>query len=119
MTQENTQNDDELFLIDASGYIFRAYYALAYSGGGNMTNPEGTPVSAVYGFTNMLMKLFKNYNNARIVAIFDAARDNFRNEIYAEYKANRDETPEDLIPQFPIVREAAEAFGLPAIQLEG
>ena len=116
MTQDNTE---ELFLIDASGYIFRAYYALAYSGGGGMTNPEGTPVSAVYGFTNMLMKLFKNYNNARIVAIFDAKRDNFRNDIYAEYKANRDDTPEDLIPQFPIVREAAEAFGLPAIELEG
>ncbi len=116
MTQDNKE---ELFLIDASGYIFRAYYALAYSGGGSMTNPEGTPVSAVYGFTNMLMKLFKNYNNARIVAIFDAKRDNFRNEIYAEYKANRNDTPEDLIPQFPIVREAAEAFGLPAIELEG
>jgi len=118
MTQ-NSSDQDELFLIDASGYIFRAYYALAYSGGGNMTNLEGTPVSAVYGFTNMLMKLFKNYNNAKIVAIFDAARDNFRNEIYANYKANRDDTPEDLIPQFPIVREAAEAFGLPAIELEG
>lgn len=114
-----SNDDDELFLIDASGYIFRAYYALAYSGGGNMTNPEGTPVSAVYGFTNMLMKLFKNYNNARIVAIFDAGRYNFRNEIFAEYKANRDDTPEDLIPQFPIVREAAEAFGLPAIEMEG
>ncbi|MEM7618646.1 MAG: 5'-3' exonuclease H3TH domain-containing protein, partial [Pseudomonadota bacterium] len=112
-------NNEELFLIDASGYIFRAYYALAYSGGGNMTNPDGVPVSAVYGFTNMLMKLLKNYNNAKIVTIFDAGRYNFRNDIYEDYKANRDETPEDLIPQFPIVREAAEAFGLPAIEMEG
>jgi len=119
MTSEKPQNNDTYFLIDASGYIFRAYYALAYSGGGSMTNPEGTPVSAVYGFTNMLIKLFKEHSDAKIVAIFDAARANFRNDIYEDYKANRDDTPEDLKPQFPIIREAAEAFGLPAIQLEG
>ncbi|MEM6811139.1 MAG: DNA polymerase I [Pseudomonadota bacterium] len=118
-TDTHTSDKDELFLIDASGYIFRAYYALAYSGGGNMTNPEGTPVSAVYGFTNMLIKLLKEHGNARIVAVFDAARENFRNDIYADYKANRDETPEDLIPQFPIIRDAAQAFGLPIVELEG
>ncbi len=111
--------NSELYLIDGSGYIFRAYYALAYSSRTPLTNPDGLPVGAVYGFTNMLLKLLKEHPGAAIAVIFDAARINFRNEIYADYKANRDETPEDLIPQFPMVREATEAFGLPAVELEG
>ena len=110
---------DEIYLIDASGYIFRAYYAMAYRGGSNLTNPEGVPIGAVYGFTNMLLKLLKDHPHAAIAVIFDAARENFRNDIYAEYKANRDETPEDLVPQFPLVREATEAFGFQPVQLEG
>ncbi|MEM9468629.1 MAG: DNA polymerase I [Pseudomonadota bacterium] len=110
---------DTIFLVDGSGYIFRAYYAMAYSGGGNLTNPEGTPVGAVYGFTNMMMKLLAEYEEAAIAVIFDAARNNFRNDIYEEYKANRDETPEDLKPQFPLVRAATEALGVPAVELEG
>ncbi|HPF78565.1 MAG TPA: DNA polymerase I [Alphaproteobacteria bacterium] len=115
-----TSNDkDELYLIDGSGYIFRAYYAMAYRGGTSLTNPDGVPVGAVYGFTNMLLKLMKEHSHAAIAVIFDAARANFRNDIYADYKANRDETPEDLIPQFPLVREATEALGLPAVELEG
>ena len=114
-----SENTDELFLVDGSGFIFRAYFALAYSGRGDMTNPEGTPVSAVYGFTNMLLKMFKDYHAPYLAVIFDAARENFRNEIYPEYKANRDDTPEDLIPQFPLIRDATEAFDLPAIELEG
>lgn len=110
---------DEIYLIDGSGYIFRAYYAMAYSGGASMTNPEGTPIGAVYGFTNMLLKLINEHSHAAIAVIFDAGRDTFRNDIYEDYKANRDETPEDLIPQFPIVREATEAMGLPAVELAG
>ena len=110
---------DELYLIDGSGYIFRAYYAMAYRGGTSLTNPDGIPVGAVYGFTNMLLKLMAEHSHACIAVIFDAARANFRNDIYPDYKANRDETPEDLIPQFPLVREATEALGLPAIELEG
>ncbi len=112
-------NSDELYLIDGSGYIFRAYYAMAYSSRTPLTNPEGVPVGAVYGFTNMMLKLLREHPHASIAVIFDAARANFRNEIYPDYKANRDETPEDLIPQFPMVREATEAFGLPAVELEG
>jgi DNA polymerase-1 len=84
-----------------------------------MTNPEGVPVDAVYGFTNMLLKMLNDYHAPYIAVIFDAARENFRNEIYPEYKANRDETPEDLIPQFPLIRKATEAFDIPAIELEG
>jgi len=114
-----TTQKDEIYLIDGSGYIFRAYYAMAYSGGASMTNPEGTPIGAVYGFTNMLLKLINEHSHAAIAVIFDAGRETFRNAIYEEYKANRDETPEDLIPQFPIVREATEALGLPAVELKG
>jgi len=112
-------NDGELYLVDGSGFIFRAYFAMAYSGQGRLTNPEGTPIGAVMGFTNMILKLLRDYHAPYIAVIFDAARANFRNDIYPEYKANRDDTPEDLIPQFPIVREATEAFDIPAIELEG
>ena len=117
MTAE--QKDDEIYLIDGSGYIFRAYYAMAYSGGGKMTNPDGTPVGAVYGYTNMILKLMQSHSHAKIAVIFDCGRETFRNDIYPDYKANRDETPEDLIPQFPLVREATEALGLPAVELTG
>ncbi|MCB1682295.1 MAG: DNA polymerase I [Alphaproteobacteria bacterium] len=112
-------HENELFLIDGSGFIFRAYYALAYSGRGSMTNPEGVPVSAVYGFTNMLLKMLQDYHAPYLAVVFDTARANFRNEIYPEYKANRDETPEDLIPQFPLIREATKAFDIPALEMEG
>ncbi len=117
-SQPATSNDGELFLVDGSGFIFRAYYAMAYSGRA-MNNPEGVPVGAVYGFTNMLLKMLKDYHAPYMAVIFDAARVNFRNEIYPEYKANRSETPEDLIPQFPLIRDATKAFDIPAIELEG
>ena len=110
---------DELYLVDGSGFIFRAYFAMAYSNRGGMTNPAGVPVSAVYGFTNMLMKLLRDYHAPYMAVIFDAARENFRNDIYADYKANRDETPEDLIPQFPLIKQATEAFDIPALEMRG
>ena len=119
MADSSDNNDNELYLVDGSGFIFRAYYAMAYSNRGGMTNPEGTPVSAVYGFTQMLLKLLRDYHAPYMAVIFDAARENFRNEIYADYKANRDETPEDLKPQFPLIRDATEAFDIPALELEG
>lgn len=102
-----------LVLVDGSGYIFRAYHALP-----PLTRRDGTPVGAVYGFTNMLMKLRETQQAAAFAVIFDATRLTFRNEIYADYKANRDETPEDLIPQFALVREATDALNLPRIELE-
>lgn len=103
-----------LFLVDASGFIFRAYHALP-----PLTRPDGTPVGAVMGFCSILLKLIQQNPHARIFVIFDAARVNYRNEIYPAYKANRSETPEDLIPQFPIIRDAARAFGLPLFEREG
>ena len=106
---------DELFLVDGSGYIFRAFYALPQ----NLTNPQGVPVGAVLGFTNMLTKLLTDLHAPFIAVVFDAARRNYRNDIYQEYKANRDETPPDLIPQLPLIREATEAFGIPALEIEG
>lgn len=112
-------DEEELFLIDGSGFIFRAYFAMAYSRQSGMTNPEGIEVGAVYGFVNMLLKMLNDYHAPYLAVIFDAARENYRNEIYPEYKANRDETPEDLIPQFALIREATEAFDMPALEVEG
>jgi DNA polymerase-1 len=105
---------DDLFLVDGSGFIFRAYHALP-----PLTRPDGTPVGAVMGFCNMILKLLSDHPNAKIAVIFDAARKNFRNDIYPDYKANRPPPPEDLVPQFPLIREASSAFGLPTIELEG
>lgn len=116
MTEDNTE---ELFLIDGSGFIFRAYYAMAYSRQSGMSNPEGIEVGAVYGYTNMILKMLRDYHAPYIAVIFDAARINFRNDIYPEYKANRDETPDDLKPQFSIIRDATRAFDIPAIEVEG
>ncbi|GAB5387604.1 MAG: DNA polymerase I [Alphaproteobacteria bacterium] len=104
-----------LYLVDGSAFIFRAFHALP-----PLTRPEdGTPVGAVLGFANMLVRLVEDMGVANVAVIFDASRANFRNDIYPEYKANRSETPEDLIPQFPIIRETVRAFALPCIEQEG
>jgi len=109
------RNDgDTLHLIDGSGFIFRAFHALP-----PLTRADGTPVNAVLGFTNMLSRLITDVGAGSIAVIFDAKRANFRNEFYPEYKANRPPAPEELVPQFPLIREATEAFNLPAIELEG
>ncbi len=103
-----------LILVDGSGYIFRAYHALP-----PMTNPEGVPVNAVYGFTTMLSQFLTRHAGSHIAVVFDAARLNFRNEIYADYKAHRPDPPEDLIPQFALIRDATDALGVCKAQLEG
>ncbi len=103
-----------LYLVDGSGYIFRAYYALP-----PLTSPSGIPAGAVYGFCNMLQKLIEKANGKRLLVIFDAGRKTFRNQIYPEYKAHRPPPPEDLLPQFSLIRKACEAFGVPAVELEG
>ncbi|MBS0639111.1 MAG: DNA polymerase I [Proteobacteria bacterium] len=102
-----------LVLIDGSGFIFRAFHALP-----PMTRPDGTPVNAVFGFTNMLAKLLKEHVGTHIAVIFDAGRITFRNRLYEAYKAQRPPPPEELIPQFALVREATEAFNVPAIELD-
>ena len=108
------KEQNRLILIDGSGYIFRAFYALP-----PMNRSDGTPVNAVYGFTNMLIKLIEDYGNEKLIVVFDAARENFRNKIYSEYKANRGDTPEDLIPQFDLIKNCVKAFNIPQLEIEG
>ncbi|HYD04687.1 MAG TPA: 5'-3' exonuclease H3TH domain-containing protein, partial [Reyranella sp.] len=103
-----------VYLVDGSGYIFRAYHALP-----PLTRSDGTPTNAVLGFTNMLWKLLEETDADHVAVIFDASRKTFRDAIYKEYKANRTEPPEDLIPQFALIRDAVKAFNLPCIEMEG
>ncbi len=103
-----------LFLIDGSGFIFRAFHALP-----PLSRPDGTPVNAVYGYTNMLSRLLTDMRDDKVAVIFDNARVTFRSEIYPAYKANRAEPPEELRPQFALVREATRAFNVPSIELPG
>ena len=110
---------DHFYLIDGSGYIFRAYYALPPL----TRKSDGLPVGAVSGFCNMLFKLLEDAKSesnddkpTHFAVIFDSARKNFRNEIYSEYKANRSDAPDDLIPQFDFIRKSVLAFNLPSIE---
>jgi DNA polymerase-1 len=107
-----------LYLVDGSAYIFRAYHALP-----PMNRPDGTPVNAVLGFCNMLEKLLDDLSGndqpTHLAVIFDAARKTFRNDIYPEYKAHRPPPPDDLRPQFDIVKEASRAFNLATIEMGG
>jgi DNA polymerase-1 len=109
-----TETPETLYLVDGSGFIFRAYHALP-----PLNRPDGTPVNAVLGFVNMMVRLLKDKHAHQVAVIFDAARKNFRNDIYPEYKAHRPPPPEDLVPQFPLIRAATRAFALPAIEQEG
>ena len=103
-----------VFLVDGSGFIFRAFHGLPA-----MSRPDGTPVNAVYGFTTMLLKLLNDTDADHVAVIFDAGRLSFRNEIYPEYKAHRPPAPEDLVPQFPLIRDVVAAFNVPSVEMEG
>ena len=111
---------DHFYLIDGSGYIFRAYYALPPLS----RKSDGLPTGAVSGFCSMLFKLLEDVRSddskhkpTHFAVIFDSARKNFRNDIYSEYKANRAEAPDDLAPQFEYIRKSVKAFNLPSIEL--
>ncbi len=110
-----TAEPRHLFLVDGSGYIFRAYYGLKM----RLTRADGTPTNAVYGFCNMLIKLLDDTEADYLAVVFDTARKTFRNDIYPDYKANRSEPPEDLVPQFPLIRDAVRAFNVPCIEMAG
>ncbi len=117
---EKIKKSDHFYLIDGSGYIFRAYYALPPL----TRKSDGLPVGAVSGFCNMLFKLLEDSKSddnlekpTHFAVIFDSARKNFRNEIYSEYKGNRSDAPDDLIPQFEYIRKSVKAFNLPSIEL--
>ncbi len=102
-----------LVLVDGSGFIFRAFHAIP-----PMTRPDGVHVNAVFGFCNMITRLMKDHTGTHLAVIFDAGAKTFRNRMYDQYKAHRPEPPEELIPQFALIREATRAFGLPSIELE-
>ncbi len=117
---DKIKKSDHFYLIDGSGYIFRAYYALPPL----TRKSDGLPVGAVSGFCNMLFKLLEDSKSddnlekpTHFAVIFDSARKNFRNEIYSEYKGNRSDAPDDLIPQFEYIRQSVKAFNLPSIEL--
>jgi DNA polymerase-1 len=103
-----------LLLLDASGFLFRAYHALP-----PLTNPAGVPVGAVYGYCSMLLRLQQNHPGVPLLVVFDAGRTTFRQSIYPAYKANRPDPPADLVPQFALIRDATTAFGLPQVELAG
>ncbi len=104
----------QLFLIDGSGFIFRAFHALP-----PLTATDGAPVGAVYGFCNMLRNLIAAHKQHHFLVVFDAGRQTFRQTIYPDYKAHRPPAPEELVPQFPLIHEACEMFGIPFVDMEG
>src|SRR5687768_1710036 len=115
---ETTSAQPHLYLVDGSSYIFRAYHRLP-----PLTNRHGQPAGAVYGYTAMLWKLAQGLEQAdgptHMAVILDASESTFRNAMYDQYKANRPPPPEDLVPQFPLIRTATKAFSIPCIEEEG
>ncbi|WP_340108881.1 DNA polymerase I [Pikeienuella sp. HZG-20] len=111
--------EDHLYLVDGSGFIFRAYHALPAL----TRKSDGLPVGAVAGFCNMIHKMLQDLKGddepSHVAVIFDASRTSFRNEFYPDYKGHRPDAPEDLRPQFPLIRRATRAFNLPCIEIEG
>jgi DNA polymerase-1 len=101
-----------LVLVDGSGYIFRAFHALP-----PMTRADGTPVNAVFGFTNMLARFLRDHVGSHLAVVFDAGSQTFRNRIYDQYKAQRPEPPAELVPQFKLVRDATAAFDVACVEL--
>ena len=120
MSPKSQNPKNNIYLIDGSGFIFRAYYALP-----PLTRSDGLPVGAVSGFCNMIYKLLTNKLNdaistpTHVAVVFDQKGPTFRSKIYPDYKMNRTEPPIDLIPQFELIREATKAFGLACIEMEG
>ena len=117
---DKIKKTDHFYLIDGSGYIFRAYYALPPL----TRKSDGLPTGAVSGFCSMLFKLLEDSKSnqnlqkpSHFAVIFDSARKTFRNEIYSDYKANRSEAPDDLAPQFDYIRKSVLAFNLPSVDL--
>jgi len=103
-----------LTLIDGSGFVFRAYHALPH-----LSTTKGVPTNAVYGFTTMLLKALREHAPTHVALVFDASRKSFRHDLDASYKANRPEAPDDLVRQFPLVREVARALAVPTLEEPG
>src|SRR6201747_3009136 len=118
-TASALKKSDHVFLVDGSSYIFRAYHALPPL----TRKSDGLQVNAVLGFCNMLWKLLRDMKPedrpTHLAVIFDKSERTFRNELYKEYKAHRPPAPDDLIPQFPLIREAVRAFDIPCLEQAG
>ncbi|WP_306535501.1 DNA polymerase I [Geobacter sp.] len=109
MTEKQT-----LYLIDGSSYIYRAYFAIRH-----LSSPKGFPTNALYGFTQMLLKVIKDRRPDHIAVVFDVGRTTFRTDLYPDYKANRTAMPDDLIPQIAPIKEMVRAFNIPVLELAG
>lgn len=104
----------KLIIVDGYGFVFRAFHSMP-----PLTRRDGTPIGAVYGFTNMLLRFIEKHTADYIVVALDAGKKTFRHDIYSEYKAHRPPAPEDLIVQLPIIREAISAFNIKVLEQEG
>lgn len=111
---ENEKIKENVVIIDGYGFIFRAFFSLK-----DLKTPDGLPIGAVYGFINMLQKIYASIEIDYIILVFDSGKKSFRNDIYPLYKAQRKEAPADLIPQFALTREAANALNIKYIEVEG
>ena len=100
-----------LVLVDGSSYLYRAFHALP-----PLTNSRGEPTGAIHGVLNMLNRLLKDYEPERVAVVFDARGKTFRDELFDQYKANRPPPPEELVPQFPLIRDAVKAFNVASIE---
>ncbi len=109
-----TAQQKQLYLVDGSSYIYRAYYAIRH-----LSNSRGEATNAVYGFTNMLLTLLREYAPEHVAVVFDSKGPTFRKELYPQYKANRAAMPEDLVPQIPLIKEVVKAFNLPCLEMPG
>ena len=114
MAKNNLANSDKVYIVDGSGYIFRAYYAVQ-----PLSTKAGLPTNALFGFARMLKKLLGDLNADYIAVAFDTGAQTFRHEMYDEYKANREECPADLVPQMPYFRKIVKVLGIPCYEKDG
>ncbi|HEO71145.1 MAG TPA: DNA polymerase I, partial [Candidatus Hydrogenedentes bacterium] len=106
---------ERFYLIDGTAFAYRSFFAIK----GGLTDSMGRPTNAVYGFARVLLRILREEKPSHIVVVFDAKGGSFRNDMYADYKANRRETPEELLEQFPIIDQVLHAFSLPILRIEG
>lgn len=109
-----TKDTPHLYVVDASSYIYRAYYAIRH-----LSNSQGQACNAVFGFTKMLLKVVRDYSPDEFIVVFDARGPTFRHELYPEYKANRAKMPDDLVEQIPLIKQVVEGFRFPSLEFEG
>ena len=110
----DNEGQEALFLIDGSNYVFRAFYAIR-----ELSNSKGFPTNAIYGFTNMLIKLRRDFQPQYLAVVFDLQGPTFRHDAFADYKATRKPIPEALIPQIPVIKDIIRGFSVPILEQQG